>query len=113
MDPGGVRWMALQTVRKSLMDRHVIGTSVLLMFRSAAAWVQANQDIRTFVWIRLGGAGGARTHDRRIMRSAASCTEHASCTDGTDYRTDDTRRTGIIGRAGPRTGPRGATGNIP
>ena len=31
----------------------------------------------------LGGAGGARTHDRRIMRSMASCTTHASCTDDT------------------------------
>ena len=30
------------------------------------------------------GAGGARTHDRRIMRSPASCTVHASCTDTTE-----------------------------
>jgi predicted nucleic acid-binding protein len=41
------------------------------------------------------GAGGARTHDRRIMRSMASCTMRPSCTDGTSYRTDGTRRAGI------------------
>lgn len=60
-----------------------------------------------------GGAGGARTHDRRIMRSTAPCTVRASCTDGTGYRTDGARRTGIIWRAGPRTGPRVAAGNTP
>ena len=32
----------------------------------------------------LCGAGGARTHDRRIMRSLASCTVRASCTDTTE-----------------------------
>src|ERR1035438_7406109 len=44
----------------------------------------------------VGGAGGARIHDRRIMRSTASCTTHASCTDDTRYRTDGARRSGII-----------------
>jgi hypothetical protein len=34
--------------------------------------------------IQNGGAGGARTHDRRIMRSTASCTMRASCTDDTE-----------------------------
>ena len=43
-----------------------------------------------------GGAGGARTHDRRIMRSTASCTMCAGCTDGTAYRTDGIRGAGII-----------------
>jgi len=42
-----------------------------------------------------GGAGGARTYDRRIMRSMASCTMRPSCTDGTSYRTDGTCRAGI------------------
>ena len=53
------------------------------------------------------GAGGARTHDRRIMRSTASCTERASCTDGTGHRTDDSHCAGIIRRVVPRTVPRG------
>jgi hypothetical protein len=53
-----------------------------------------------------GGAGGARTHDRRIMRSTAPCTTHASCTDDADHCTDGTHHAGIIWRAGPRTGPR-------
>jgi len=52
------------------------------------------------------GAGGARTHDRPIMRSTASCTIRASCTDDTNHCTDGTHRAGIIWRAGPRTGPR-------
>jgi AcrR family transcriptional regulator len=60
-----------------------------------------------------GGAGGARTHDRRIMRSSASCTIRASCTDGTGYRIHGSRCAGIIRRAGPRTGPRVAAGNTP
>ena len=32
----------------------------------------------------LCGAGGARTHDRRIMRTTASCTMRTSCTDTTE-----------------------------
>src|SRR2546430_14912890 len=88
------------------MDRHVIGTNVLLLFRSAAARVQADRDIRTFIQIRLGGAGGARTHDRRVMRRTASCIRHASYVDDTDHFTDGTHHAGIIWRAGPRTGPR-------
>jgi hypothetical protein len=40
------------------------------------------------------------------MRSTAQCTVRASCTDDTGHRTDDARCTGIIWRAGPRTGPR-------
>ena len=31
-----------------------------------------------------GGAGGARTHDRRIMRSTARCSGCATCTDTTE-----------------------------
>jgi hypothetical protein len=53
-----------------------------------------------------GGAGGARTRDRRIMRSTASCTMRASCTDDAGYRTAGARRAGITRRLGPRTGPR-------
>jgi hypothetical protein len=56
--------------------------------------------------LRLGGAGGARTHDRRIMRSTASCNTHASCIDDTHHCTDGSHHAGIIWRAGPRTGPR-------
>ena len=52
-----------------------------------------------------GGAGGARTHDRRIMRSTAPCGVRASCTDDTDHRTSGTRNAGIW-RAGPRAVPR-------
>jgi hypothetical protein len=36
---------------------------------------------RTFLQVRVCGAGGARTHDRRIMRTTAPCTVCASCTD--------------------------------
>jgi len=57
------------------------------------------------------GAGEARTHDRRIMRSTAPCTVCASCTDKTDHRAHGTRRAGIIWCAGPRTGPRVLAGN--
>ncbi len=53
-----------------------------------------------------GGAGGARTHDRRIMRSTAPCNTHASCTDDTDHCTGGSHHAGTIWRAGPRTGPR-------
>ena len=31
-----------------------------------------------------GGAGGARTHDRRIMRSTAPCIVRTTCTDTTE-----------------------------
>ena len=31
-----------------------------------------------------GGAGGARTHDRRIMRSTALCIVRTTCTDTTE-----------------------------
>jgi hypothetical protein len=54
----------------------------------------------------LGGAGGARTHDRRIMRSVTLCIVCASCTDDTGYRADGPHRAGAIWSAGPRTGPR-------
>jgi mRNA interferase RelE/StbE len=39
--------------------------------------------LSNFYSVLLRGAGGARTHDRRIMRSTAPCTECATCTDGT------------------------------
>jgi len=42
-------------------------------------------------------ASGARTHDRRIMRSTASCTMRASCTDGAGYRTGGSCCAGISG----------------
>ena len=40
------------------------------------------------------------------MRSTAPCTMRASCTDGTDHRTDGTCNAGIIWRAVPRAVPR-------
>jgi hypothetical protein len=61
------------------------------------------------VRIAAGGAGGTRTHARRIMRSTPPCTTRASCTDDTEYRTDGTHRAGIIRRAIPRTIPRPTT----
>jgi hypothetical protein len=36
-----------------------------------------------FRQLKVCGAGGARTHDRRIMRTTVPCTVRASCTDGT------------------------------
>ena len=65
---------------------------------------EAVQGIKT-----AGGAGGARTHDRRIMRGMLCRLRGASCTDITGHRTDSTRGTGIFGRPGPRTGPRPKT----
>ena len=53
---------------------------------------------------RWGGWGS--NHDRRIMRSTAPRSVRATCTDATDPGIDGTRCTGIIRRAGPRTGPR-------
>jgi len=61
---------------------------------------------RTFKQVTSSGAGGARTHDRRIMRTTAPCTSCASRTDDTGYRTDGTHGAGIVRRVGPRTGPR-------
>jgi len=53
-----------------------------------------------------GGAGGARTPDRRIMRSTAPRSGHAACTD----TTEPCRRwpwSHCLQRwLGPRTGPR-------
>ena len=43
----------------------------------------ASRMLRTFIQVTCGGAGGARTHDRRIMRSTAPCAMCASCTDDT------------------------------
>jgi hypothetical protein len=64
-------------------------------------------DKRASPQFRLGGAGGTRTHGRRIMRSTAPCNERASCTDGTGHGIACTRTTGIIWRGVPRTVPRG------
>ena len=61
---------------------------------------------QTFIQVVLRGAGGARTHDRRIVRSTASCNTRTSCIDDRDHCTDGSHRAGIIWRAGPRTGPR-------
>jgi hypothetical protein len=68
--------------------------------------VLGNRDFQTFIQVLLGGAGRARTHDRRIMRTTAPCTVRDSCADNADHRTDGNQRAGIIRCAGPRTGPR-------
>ena len=47
-----------------------------------------------------------RTDDLRITGGPLPGRARASCTDGTDHRTDGTVRAGIIRRPGPRTGPR-------
>jgi hypothetical protein len=49
-------------------------------------------------WLRMvkRGAGGARTHDRRIMRSTAPCAMRPSCADDTNHCTDGASRAGII-----------------
>ena len=66
----------------------------------------ASRTVSNVIQVTLRWAGGARTHDRRIMRSTASCNMRASCTDSTGNRTNDARDTGIIWWPGPRTGPR-------
>jgi hypothetical protein len=39
---------------------------------------------QTFIQVLLSGAGGARTHDRRIMRTTAPCIVRTTCTDTTE-----------------------------
>ena len=67
------------------------------------------QVTRELSGLKESGAGGARTHDRRIMRSLPTCNAVSSCTDGTDHRIDGTHRAGITWRAIPRTIPRTTT----
>ena len=62
--------------------------------------------IRIYTRHTNGGAGGARTHDRRIMRTPAPCNMRSTSTNDTRNRTDGTRRTGITWRPIPRTIPR-------
>jgi len=52
------------------------------------------------------GAGGARTHDRRIMRSTATCTVRTTCTDTTEPCRWRPWSHWSHRRLGPRTGPR-------
>jgi hypothetical protein len=52
------------------------------------------------------GAGGARTHDRRIMSSLAWRSGCAACTDTTDTCRHDAHSTHFRQWLGPRTGPR-------
>jgi hypothetical protein len=53
-----------------------------------------------------GGAGGARTHDRRIVSSLAWRSGCAACTDTTDPRRHNAHCTHFRQWLGPRTGPR-------
>ena len=53
---------------------------------------------RTLIQFILRGASGARTRDRRIMRSTTLCTARPSCTFDTGHRTDDAHCTSQITR---------------
>jgi hypothetical protein len=53
-----------------------------------------------------GGAGGARTHDRRIMRTAARRSGRSTCTDTTAPCHRWPSLHCMHGWLGPRTGPR-------
>jgi hypothetical protein len=61
---------------------------------------------RKFMQIKCSGAGGARTHDRRIMRTTARRSRGSTCTD----TTEPCHRWPLLhcmhGWLGPRTGPR-------
>jgi hypothetical protein len=83
-----------------------VGSRTLAREVSAMHSALAIRTFRIFIQMDPGGAGGARTHDRRIMRSKAPRTERSTCTDDTDHCTDGTHHAGIIWCAGPRTGPR-------
>jgi hypothetical protein len=65
-----------------------VAASATILRPSGPESVPATQsqgpDNRASPQLRLGGAGGARTHDRRIMRTTASGTVSASCTDTTE-----------------------------
>jgi hypothetical protein len=53
-----------------------------------------------------GGAGGARTRDRQIMRSTLGCYVRLTCTNVSPGCHERTRGTGSSSGAGPRPGPR-------
>jgi hypothetical protein len=74
----GRRGVAEAFPRRPVEDGHA------WIFPGTIPSVLANLDFKTYVQAKLRGAGGARTHDRWIMRSLASCTERASCTDTTE-----------------------------
>ena len=58
-------------------------------------------------------SAGASSGNRPVVSGVPAKFSEASCTDDTDHRIDGSRCTGIIRRAGPRTGPRMAAGNTP
>ena len=57
-------------------------------------------------WFPAGAAYRNRTDDLRITRGMLPAYARATCTDGTDHRTDGTHDAGIIRHAVPRTVPR-------
>ncbi len=61
---------------------------------------------RTFDQATTGGAGGARTHDRRIMRTTARRSRGSTCTDTTEPCHRWPSLHCMHGWLGPRTGPR-------
>jgi hypothetical protein len=61
---------------------------------------------RTFIQQTLRGAGGARTHDRRIMRTTARRSRRSTCTDTTEPCHRWPSLHCMHGWLGPRTGPR-------
>jgi hypothetical protein len=63
-------------------------------------------DFRISIQILLGGAGGARTHDRRIMRTTAWRSPRSTCTDTTEPCHRWPSLHCMHGWLGPRTGPR-------
>ena len=63
-------------------------------------------DKRAFPQVRLGGAAGDRTQDRRIMRSPARRSRCSTCTDTTESCRRWPSLHCMHGCLGPRTGPR-------
>jgi hypothetical protein len=61
---------------------------------------------RIFIQVRCSGAGGARTHDRRIMRTTARRSPRSTCTDTTEPCHRWPSLHCMHGWLGPRTGPR-------
>jgi hypothetical protein len=63
-------------------------------------------NVSNFIQLRLRGADGARTHDRRIMRTTARRSRRSTCTDTTEPCHRWPSLHCMHGWLGPRTGPR-------
>ena len=73
---------------------------------SAMQPIPASRDVLNLVQATRGGAGGARTHDRRIIRSAGRRSRRSTCTDATEPCHRWPSLHCMHGWLGPRTGPR-------